>query len=269
MSTYSTEGLILRRSNFGEANLLLHIYTKNFGKIEAVARSAKKSQGKLKGHLEPFLCCDFLFAHGRKIDTITNSFITENYLNLRNDMAKTFFASAFLEIIDKMTIEGYRDERFFVLLKKLLEFLDRDESRDLTLYAILILFLEINLLTLSGFRPHMDQCVFCGEKILPGKNKFSFSMGGALHDHCGVKCPDAIFISDDSIRLIRFIEIKNFDSGDYAAKLDRKLSEIKRLKVERGLVFQNIFSMRDFISFSLDKKINSLEIVYDFALKEN
>lgn len=259
----------MRRSNFGEANLLLTIYTKEFGKIEAVARSARKAQGKLKGHLEPFLCCDFLIAHGRKIDTITNSFITENFLSLRNDFHKALFASTFLEVVDRMTIEGYRDERFFVFLKEVLGFVDKDKTNDLTLYAVLILFLEINLLAISGFRPHMDNCVFCGEKILPGKNKFSFSLGGALHDCCSGKCPDATFLDDDSVRLIRFMEIDNLDASDYKKRLERKLSEIKRLKVEKKLVFRSIFLFSDFIAFNLDKKINSFEVVYNFALKEN
>jgi len=63
MSTYKTEGIIIKRNNFLEASLILDIYTKDYGKVEAVARSARKVKGKLKGHLELFLDTELILVH--------------------------------------------------------------------------------------------------------------------------------------------------------------------------------------------------------------
>lgn len=269
MSTYKTEGIILRRSNFGEANLILHIYTRDFGKIEVVARSARKAQGKLKGHLEPFLYCDFVIVHGRKMDTVANSFILDGFLDLRSRTEKTFPGFSILEIADKMTIEGYRDGRVFLLLKKSLSFLNEDLSQSSTGKLLLVLFFEINFLTLSGFRPNVEKCVFCGEKIVPGKNKFSFSLGGALHSYCANKCPDAILIQDDAIKLLKFLEMKEVALSDFEKEIDKKLLRLSKLQVKDDLVFRDIFLLRDFIVFNLDKKVNSFDALYNFARREN
>ena len=103
---------------------MLNIYTKDFGKIEAIARGARKAKGKLKGHLELFLLVDLVLANGRSIDTITSSAAMESFLNLRNNLEISFGAYYLIELADRMTIEGHKDERVFYLLKKSLMFLD-------------------------------------------------------------------------------------------------------------------------------------------------
>jgi DNA repair protein RecO (recombination protein O) len=265
MSTYKTEGIILRRTNFGEANLLLHIYTRDLGKVEAVARSARKARGKLKGHLEPFLYCDFLIVHGRKMDTIANSFILDNFLDLRSNLESILAASAVAEISDKMILPGYRDERVFQLILESLRFMDErllEERKSLWLSA---LFFEMNILVLSGFSPQIDKCVFCGGKLREGNNYFSFSLGGVLDEDCRKKCPDAISVDDDVIRLIKFLQINPKENEDYAEMLDGKLAEIKKLNVKGEVLAKSIFLLKKFIEFNLDQKINSLDVLCDFA----
>ena len=130
MSTYKTEGIIIKRNNFLESSLILDIYTKDYGKIEAVARSARKAKGKLKGHLELFLWTELILARGKSIDTITSSLTIESFSNLRNNLKLSYGAYYILELVDKMTAEGNRDERIFCLLKKSLLFLDKLASDD-------------------------------------------------------------------------------------------------------------------------------------------
>ena len=124
MSTYKTEGIIIKRNNFLESSLILDIYTKDYGKVEAVARSARKAKGKLKGHLELFLWTEMILAHGKSIDTITSSLTIESFFGLRNNLKLSYGAYYILELVDKMTAEEHQDERIFYLLKKSLLFLD-------------------------------------------------------------------------------------------------------------------------------------------------
>jgi len=221
MSTYKTEGIIIKRNNFLESSLILDIYTRDYGKVEAVARSARKAKGKLKGHLELFLWTELILAHGKNIDTITSSLTIESFSSLRNNLKLSFAAYYILELVDKMTAEEHQDERIFYLLKKVLLFLDGLASakqnkaknkvnmansvlRSLSRYRsfgmtkrgdihfiiqnnlsnVLILLFQINLLDLTGFSPELSKCVFCGKPIKPDKNYFSFSMGGVVGKEC-------------------------------------------------------------------------------------
>lgn len=269
MSTYRTEGIVLRRSDFGEANLLLHIYTKEFGKIEAVGRSARKPQGKLKGLLEPFLYSDFMFVRGKKMDTVANSFVLESYLPLRGDFESVLAASAVTEIANRMTMTGYRDERVFRLILESLRFINEGTGEERRGAAILILFFEINLLALSGFSPCVSRCAFCGEKIRTGENYFSNSLGGVLDAACGKKCPDAARLDDNMVRLLKFLQVEGEEAEGYGEDIREKLVQIRKLKVERGVLTRSILLMKSFIEFNLDQKINSLDLFCNFARGKN
>lgn len=264
MSTYRTQGIILRRSDFGEANLLVRIYTRDFGKIEAVGKSARKAKGKLKGHLEPFLYADFNLVHGKKTDTVANSFVLRPFLSLRGALDKILVASVLAEIADRMTLEGYRDERVFELIRSSFVFLDESAEGRPDLWWLLILFFEVNLLSLSGFAPQSDKCVYCGEKICAGKNYFSFSLGGILDTACAARIPDAVHVSDAAIKLMRFLVVDPAAS-DYRKALSDKLVDLLRLKAEQGAVFRAALLMKNFIEFNIDRRINSFEVYIRFS----
>ena len=268
MSTYRQEGIILRRSDFGEANLLLHIYSRDCGKIEAVGKSARKAKGKLKGHLEPFLYSDFVLVHGKKMDTVAGSFVLDPLLRLRSSFDPILTASVIAEIADRMTIEGYHDERVFELLLASLVFLDKSAACDKKLLWLLILFFEVNFLFLSGFAPQADRCVFCGERMAPGKNYFSFSLGGVLDAVCAAKIPDAIFVDDDAIKLLRFMVIDS-SAGNYKKAIADKLADLPKLKAGSEAIFRSALLMKNFIEFNIDRKINSFETFLNFAREKN
>ena len=269
MSTYRTEGIVLRRTDFGEANLLLQIFTREFGKIEAVGRSARKPQGKLKGLLEPFLCSDFVIVRGKKMDTVANSFVLESFLPLRGDFESILAASAVTEIANRMTMTGYRDERIFRLILESLRFINERAGEERRGAAVLILFFEINLLSLSGFSPCVNRCAFCGEKVRMGENYFSNSLGGVLDAACGKKCPDAARLDDNMVRLLKFLQVEGEEAEAYGEEIGRKLAEIKKLKVERNVLERSIILMKNFIEFNLDQKINSLDLFCNFARERN
>lgn len=265
MSTYRTEGIILRRTNFGEANLLVHIFTKDHGKIEAVGKSARKAKGKLKGHLEPFLYADFNLVRGKKLDTVAGSFVLDPMLGLRSSFDAVLSASAVAEIADRMTVENYRDESVFELLRESLRFLDGAAGGDRMILWLLVLFFEVNLLIQSGFAPQSDKCVFCGEKMPPGRNYFSFSLGGALDSQCSARIPDAVRVSDEAIKLLRFLSLSGTDARRYEETLHGKLQELPKLNVSKEAVFRATLLMKDFIEFNIDRKINSLQAMISFA----
>ena len=106
MSTYKTEGIIIKREYFGEASLALDVYTREYGKMRAVARSARKAGGKLKGHLELFLNVEMMLARGRNIDTIASSVTAENFPRVRSDLKLSSAAYLMIELADKFTADG-------------------------------------------------------------------------------------------------------------------------------------------------------------------
>lgn len=271
MSTYKTEGIIIKRNNFLEASLILDIWTRDYGKVEAVARSARKIKGKLKGHLELFLDTELIFAKGKNLDTITSSLTVESFSNLRNNLEISYGAYYILELVDKMTAEGHKDERIFYLLKRALLFLDVTvvgTGHCPVPTATAILFFQINLLKLTGFSPELNKCVLCGKLIKTGKNYFSFSMGGVVGNECNLQTGSTVIegqwsqqISDNTIKLLRLFQFKGNSLKEYNLHLSKYFEIIKKLKVDEKLVLNSIFLTNSFIEFNIERKIKGVDFL--------
>ena len=273
MSTYKTEGIIIKRNNFLESSLILDIYTKDYGKIEAVARSARKAKGKLKGHLELFLWTELILAHGKSIDTITSSLTIESFSNLRNNLKLSYGVYYILELVDKMTVEEYQDERIFYLLEKVLLFFDELANAatvetghcPVSTVAASILLFQINLLDLTGFSPELNKCVFCEKPIKPDKNHFSFSMGGVVGKECvqqkGQSGDFSLSVSDNAIKLLRLFQFKGGDMKEYSEHLDKCFEIIRKLKADEKSVSESVFLINKFIEFNAERKIKGFDFL--------
>ncbi len=265
MSTYKTQGIIIKRNNFGESSLLLHIFTKDYGKIEAIARSARKLKGKLKGHLELFLLVDIIMAHGKSIDTITSSLTIENFFNLRKNLKSIFAVYHLLEIIEKTTEEMNKDVRIFNLLHKTLYFLNYLEGKNFDNASLklrlTILLYQIQMIEILGFSPQLDKCCFCSRPLNPSGNYFSFSLGGIIDKNCLSNDPKAIFAEENIIKLIRFFHVQKGSIEKYNFHLDKCYRNLEKLKVNEKIVSDAIFMMNKFIEFNTDIEIKSANFI--------
>ncbi|MCB0031542.1 MAG: DNA repair protein RecO, partial [Anaerolineales bacterium] len=77
--SFRVEGIVLRRSDFGEADRLLTLFTKEQGKIRAIAKGARKPQSRKTGHVELFMRTQFLLGTGRSLAIVTQAELIEPY----------------------------------------------------------------------------------------------------------------------------------------------------------------------------------------------
>lgn len=100
----------------GEVDRLLTIYTKDFGKILVRAKSVRKNQSKLKGHLELFLQSHFLIAPGKNLDIITGAETIERFSELHQRLPCLAAAYYLSEVIDKTMAGPEKDENIWRLI---------------------------------------------------------------------------------------------------------------------------------------------------------
>src|SRR5436309_11311354 len=84
---YRTEAVIIRRSDFGEADRLLTLMTPQ-GKRRVIAKGARKTTSRLAGHIELFTHTMLLLAIGRTFDVLTQSTILHSFDTLRGDLER-------------------------------------------------------------------------------------------------------------------------------------------------------------------------------------
>lgn len=128
---YSTQGIVLKKHDIGEADGLFVIYTKDFGKIRAVAQGVKKEEAKLKGHLEPLSLASMQFVIGKNGERLTHAELLDYWPALRADHERLKTAWQVGELINSNCLEGEKDENIWNLLVSSLSILDKENFTDI------------------------------------------------------------------------------------------------------------------------------------------
>ncbi len=170
MRSIKIEGIVIKRRNFGEADRLLTVFSKTFGKIQIKAAGVRKINSRRSGHIELLNCCSFTLYKGRGMFLLTEVENTENFSGIKEDLTKVGFAYHICELIDGLCAEEQESPEIFYLLKETLSRLETSED----LVSVIHEF-EIELLAKLGFykatiRKDFDTSVFI-EQILERKLK--------------------------------------------------------------------------------------------------
>ncbi|MFH1536357.1 MAG: DNA repair protein RecO [Patescibacteria group bacterium] len=140
--TYKTEGIVLKASDYRDADRLYKIYTKDFGKIIVRAQGVKKTKSKMAGHVEPFCLSDFFIAKTKTIDKLAGAKQKECFYNLRKNYEKISVANYLVEIYDSLIGHNEKDEVLFSLLKDNLVRLNKNEINWLIIKASILKILK-------------------------------------------------------------------------------------------------------------------------------
>lgn len=136
---FHTQGIILKKSPYREFDEIFTIYTKDFGKIEAIGRGIKKPAAKLANHLQVFDFSEIEFVLGRNFKVLTGASADKNL----------FCASAvdFFDLLNSLTTTDDPDENIWSLILRFIDF--QGGAQD---YATNHYF-QFQLLSLCGFSP--------------------------------------------------------------------------------------------------------------------
>lgn len=215
--THRVKGIILRKQDYRENDRLFVIYTDELGKIEAVAKGARKIKSKMAGHLELFSVINLMVAPGKTYYQIAGADKERNFLNINSNLAKTVLASFCLESVDSFTKLGHPDKKVCELLMEVLEIFNGEKVKNFFKLYILSKFFVLKLLSISGWTPELYVCVKCKKKIIPSGNYFDAVRGGLVCGQCG---KTDFPISPAAIKILRFVLKKNLKEGA-AIKVNR------------------------------------------------
>lgn len=151
--TVLTDTFILRQAPRGDYDLALVAYTKELGKITAVAKGAKKITSKLRPHLEFFCLTRLMVAPGSGVFRVAGASISQNFKTIRLEPSRAVYALAIIETIDLLTPNQSPDPELFSLLNN---FFVRLEAAGEDKQARLVFNRAVyDLLSHLGWRPHL------------------------------------------------------------------------------------------------------------------
>ena len=114
--TYKTEAIILARRNIGEADRILIIFSKHYGKLHVIAKGVRRLTSRKRGSLELFNNVVLFLAKGKTFDIITETEIKNNFKDWRKDLLKVGIAYHLAEVVNKLTREGQEHRKVYELL---------------------------------------------------------------------------------------------------------------------------------------------------------
>lgn len=150
MNTYKTQGVVLKRTNFGEADRLITFYTRLQGKVKVIAKGVRKLSSRKRGSLEIFNLVEFLAVKGKGIDLITEVETLKSFHEWRRNLKKIAVAYEFCEMVDRLTAEEAEQEEVFDLL---VNYLDRLSTVSEAQLGELMEGFGQELLVMLGFWP--------------------------------------------------------------------------------------------------------------------
>ena len=234
------EAVVLRHSDFGEADRLLTLYTREQGKLRAVAKGVRKIASRKAGHLEPFTRVKLQLARGRDLFIVTQAETIDAYSSLREDLTLTGYAAYVLELLDRFVPdEEIASPSLFRLLTETLSRLASEAVPWLTLRSY-----EMRLLDLLGFRPQLFECANCGNEILAEDQFFSAALGGAICPRCGQGLPGLWPISVDALKYLR-----HFQRSDYRAATRARPDAEAQKEIETV--------MQGYFQYLLERELNT------------
>jgi DNA repair protein RecO (recombination protein O) len=125
---YTTDALILKRTDYGEADRILTLFTPNQGKIKAIAKGARRTTSRIAGHVDLFMCSQLQLATGRDLEIVTQGEGKERFQHLRAGLWYATTAYYLAELVDKFTEERNEHASLYSLLIETLRRLDQDAA---------------------------------------------------------------------------------------------------------------------------------------------
>ncbi len=232
--------IVIKKQNSNEYDQLITCYTREFGKLTAVAKSVLKNNSIQAMHLDVLNMVDFELVTGRSMPIIASAQLENGYCHLKKSLARLAMSYFFIEVIDKFVFDNERDDIFWNFLTDILDGLDRNTVLSDDEMSVFFRKKQAEFLAIMGHAPNMAECTKCYRPAKGNYTAYSVELGGVLCPDCflagnrGVivrKGPD--FSSSTESR-DRKIEDPRFASSGFAGRANRDGDNISEI------IFENI-----------------------------
>jgi DNA repair protein RecO (recombination protein O) len=255
--SYSTEAIILKRSDLGEADRLVTLFTPKKGKFHVIAKGARRPVSKLAGHLDLLCRSQLQLGLGRNLDIITQAELRENFLSLRTELWHMTCGFYLAELVDRFLEERVAHLDIYTLLLQTLRYLDADAgasglprvqmteggevlARGKT--SLLLRYFELHLLSAIGYAPSLQNCASCNSELLPQENGFKASLGGVL-------CPQCSRLWEQRLSLNAFKVLRYLQNHPW--------NEAARVRLNAPLETELEMVMHGLLRFHLERDLKS------------
>ena len=222
---------MLDKQPWGERDSKVFLYTREYGRLDAVARGSRAILSKLNGHLEPFNSVELMIIKGRNQDYIGGAISRGVRYNLINDLRRLVPAGRVLSKVKKAVWPSDVDPVLYDALENILDWLNHKESKPIE-WPLMALGAEIRLLSSLGFAIDTDNCQLCAAEL--NKGAYQRVSGELVCSTCAKVIPEecsaikpnilanlSVIYKEKPIMWPKLWQISGSLSGDFSRMIER------------------------------------------------
>ncbi|MBS7298654.1 MAG: DNA repair protein RecO [Eubacteriales bacterium] len=239
MESIKTKGLIIKSSDYGEANCMITVFTENMGIVSAGVYGARSKKRGLGASSRIFTFGEFLFKNSGGRLRVEEIAVREGFFPLCEDIVKLSAAVYFADLAYAAVGMHNKDNGVFrLLLNTIYALCYNDIDSDVVKTVF-----EFRLAAEGGYLPVLDLCAAC-ECEPQGEIYFDIERGGILCESC--RRPGSIKLTTAAHTAIKYI-------------LSAEDKKILSFKADNNVIALLANISEQYISEHLDRKFKSLD----------
>jgi DNA repair protein RecO (recombination protein O) len=235
MPSEKATAIVLRTVEFSETSLVVTLFTREFGKVGALAKGGRRLKGPFESALDLLALCRIVFLRKTSdaLDLLTEAKLLRRFRPAGRDLLSLYAGYYVAELLGALTDDDDPHPELFDLADETLEALSGGEP-----VARRLIRFELGTLRLLGHSPSLENCVECGEAVAAvGRVAFGLIDGGVLCNQCRVGKQQVAAVSAGVLRTLaqvadpdrqawQRIEIPHRSLGELRGVLSRYLTHL-------------------------------------------
>jgi len=212
LNSIKSKGIVIKEVFYNDTDKIITLLLKDYGKISVSAKNARNIKNKFFSGTSLFSYSEFVLYKGRKYYYINELQLIKSFYDLREDLNKIAYASYFVEMVEKYTMENVICNDVMILLLKSLNSL----LKNIISVKLTARIFEIKFLQLNGFMLEINNCHKCKKIICENEKKY-FDYEGLLCFECAekelskIEAPNAVVYTIKYILTSDFKQLFNFN----------------------------------------------------------
>ncbi|MEZ6044485.1 MAG: DNA repair protein RecO [Planctomycetaceae bacterium] len=229
MSSEKTEAIIIRLADWSESSRVVTFFSRDFGKLSAVAKGAKRLKGPFEAAIDLLAACRIVFIRKSSggLDILTEAKLQQRFKPNGRNLMSLYGGYYVAELLASFTEEYDPNPELYDVAVRTLSSLSEDPEHKTTLLKF-----ELALLRETGHLPLFDACLACGIPADTGKTMFGFwvAQGGLICHECQKKeyqpQPE---IQPGTLAILRRLSAENGEGLKNLQLSDQQYAEMRRI----------------------------------------
>ncbi len=201
MPSEKTLAIVIRVVEFSESSCVVTLFTRDFGKVGALAKGARRPKSSFESAIDLLAVCRIVFLHksSETLDLLTEAKLERRFRVASRDLSRLYAGYYIAELLRDMTDEGDPHPELY-------------DAADAALWQLegevevlrIVLRFELTTLRLLGHLPALHGCAACGQEVpLSGPLLFGQLAGGVLCARCRAGQRQVVRVSSAAIAVLR------------------------------------------------------------------